>query len=354
MAIRPVTVANGDMTMILAWSLMLTQALVPAQVSGQPAPSPVTISVVTQAHGADVAYRTVIRNSGSAAVAATVTQQLPEGVRRATATDGGGVRGDHIQWTATVPGGGTVTLHSTATTPIAEPPAFSSVCVVDQAGNALDCASVVAAAADASGPPLWRRLLLLVAVLLAVGVLVRGGRWLWRHRPKWKWSLKMPRLPQDRTRFAVVTSAGAVVVVLAVALLAAGLMVKSTVTRMTGTLSGGWSGTPTALALGTPVSDQAVEYTMYQAGCAKDGCTVVVAARNTSGKEQQFYRSMQRLYTAPDKWVSPDNAGTFFQSLPPGARRLATLHFPIAAGATATRLELREGAFARGVYYDLG
>jgi hypothetical protein len=336
------------MTMILTLGLALTQALL---LPAAPAPSPVTISIVTQTRSADVAYQTVIHNVAAAAAAVTITQQLPAGASKATATDGGAIDGTHIQWTKTVPSGGEVTLRSTATTPSSS--AFSSVCATDQTGIALACATVGAPAASAPVQPLWRRLLLGAAGLLALGVLLWGAwRW-WERRPK---PQKRPRRewsPRERTLAAIGGATVGLLAALGLIALMLGPVVKSTMKEMTGGRGGGWSGTQQALTFGAPVSDQAVEFTMYQAQCGKGGCTVVIAARNTSGQDQQFYRSMQRLYTSADEWVSPDNANGFFQTFPAGTRTLVTLHFPLAAGAKATRLELREGAFARGVYYDL-
>jgi hypothetical protein len=371
---RLVTVSNGDMNMIFTLGLALTQALLPVSSPAQPGklaaaqpPSPVTISVDTQAKGADVAYRTIVRNTGKTPVATMITQQLPDGAHDPTATDGGGVRGDHIQWTITIPSGGMVVLGSTVTTPMPRPTAFSSICVVGKDGVALDCASGVAEAVVPPSLPMWRRVLPWAAAgLLALGVLVWAGwsvgRWVWRHWPKrWRRPKQTPqertpreRTPRDRTATAVSAAAVALLAVLSGTLLLLAPLMKKTLNQMAGSKLGGWSGTASALAPGAAVSDHAVEFTMYQANCTKgNGCTVVVAARNTTGQDQLFYRSMQRLYTGPDTWVTPDNAGDFFQPLPAGERRLVTLHFPLSAGQIPTRLELREGAFARGVYYKL-
>lgn len=351
------------MTMIYALGLTLTQALLaplstlPAQPAAPPlaqqAPSPVTVSVVTQANGADLAYQTVVRNTGSAAVQATVTQQLPDGVRGATATDGGGVQGGSIRWAATVPSGGMVTLRSTATTSTPQQNAISSVCVVDSAGNALDCTAVTTAAASEAQQPLWRRILLWGAVLLAVGVLVGAGWWWWKRRPKREpRPARTPKAPKDRTGLAVVLSMVGLIVALGAAVLVIGPGVSSTLNRATSATGGGWSGTQKRLALGEAVSDKAVEFTMYQAQCGTGGCTVTAAVHNATGQDQQFYRSMQRLYTGPDAWVAPDNADGFWAPLAAGATKLVTMHFPLAKGQQGTRVELREGAFARGVYYD--
>lgn len=351
--------------MIFTLGLVLTHALLPASIpaqAGTPAaalePQPVTISVDTAARGPDVAYRMVIRNTGAAPIATMITQQLPTGAQNATATNGGGIRGDNIQWTLTIPNGGTVRVGSTVTTPTPRPTAFSSVCVVDKDGNALDCASGVAAAVEKAEPPMWRRILPWASAgLLATGVLFWSGRWAWKRKPERK--PRPPRAPDEetpkkRTAAAVGAAAVALAAVLAGMLLMLAPATKNTLTQLAGSKVGGWSGTASALVPGAAVSDHAVEFTMYQVRCTKgNGCTVVVAARNTTSQDQLFYRSMQRLYTGPTAWVTPDNADDFFQPLAPGARRLVTLHFPLASGQTPTRLELREGAFARGVYYKV-
>jgi hypothetical protein len=362
---RLVTVSNGDITMIFTLGLALTQVLLPlanpaqpGKLAPEPAPNPVTISVDTVAKGADVAYRTVIHNTGSTPVATMITQQLPAGARDATATDGGGIRGDNIQWIVTIPRGGVVTVGSTATTPMPRPTTFSSVCVVGKDGNALDCASGVVAATVIPRQPLWRHVLPWTAAgLLAMGVLLWGGRWAWRHKPKRK--PRPARTPQEErpkrhTATAVSASAVALLATLIGIILMLTPMMKKTLTQMAGSKASGWNGTASPLLPGAAVTDHAVEFTMYQVHCTKDnGCTVVVAARNTSSQPQLFYRSMQRLYTGSDTWVTPDNADDFFQPLAAGARRLVTLHFPLGSKQIPTRLELREGAFARGVYYKL-
>ena len=95
-----------------------------------------------------------------------------------------------------------------------------------------------------------------------------------------------------------------------------------------------------------------MEFTIYQIQCATGkSCTVIAGLRNTSGQDQQFYNGMQRLYTGPGTWVTPDDTGAFAQPLASGARRLVTMRFTLAAGQRPTRVELREGAFARGVEY---
>ncbi len=336
------------MTMILTLGLALTQALL---LPAAPAPSPVTISVVTQTKGTTVAYQTVLHNAGTTAVATTVTQQLPAGAGKATASNGGTVDGTHIQWSATVPSGGTVSLDSSASMP--KPSAYSSVCAVDASGTALACTTVGRADVAAPAQPLWRRLLLLAAGLLAVGVLLWGAWRLWSRRPNRQKRPKRVWTPRERTALAIGVAAVGLLSSLGLIALMLAPAVKSTMNELTGGKGGGWSGTQSALLFGAPVSDKAVEFTMYQAECGNSGCTVVVAARNTSGQDQQFYRSMQRIYTSPEEWVSPDNADAFFQTLPAGTRTLVTLHFPVPAGAKPTRLELREGAFERGVYFTL-
>jgi hypothetical protein len=366
------------MKMILILGVTLSQALLAAPT---PTPTPTTpsvppppiqsepptvaVAVTTERSGADLIYRTVVSNAGTATAATTVTQRLPDGVTTAAASDKGGIHGGRIQWAATVPAGGMITVISRVTVPMPRPRTISSVCVADLVtGNALDCTSAVAAAVEPPGPPLWRRLLPWAAGgLLAVVVLVGG--WLWlrrRKRIRASRPARAPRAPRaprparDRTRTAVSISAVAVLGTAAAGLLLFVPVMKSTVTRMTGTQGGGWSGTQTPLSLGTVASDSAVEFTVYEADCTSGAdavCTVVAAVRNTSGREQQFYRSMQRLYTGPNEWVTPDRTDEFSRPLAAEARQLFTLHFALPDGQHPMRLELREGAFARGVYYDL-
>jgi hypothetical protein len=362
------------MKMILILGVVLSQALLAAP-TPTPTPTPtappppiqaepptVAVAVTTEQSGADLVYRTVVSNAGTAAAATTVTQRLPDGVTTAAASNKGGIHGDRIQWAAMVPAGGMITVISRVTVPMPRPRTISSVCVADLVtGNALDCTSAVAAAVEPPGPPLWRRLLPWAAGgLLAVVVLVGG--WLWlrrRKRIRASRPARAPRAPRparDRTWTAVGFSALALLCTSAAVLLLFVPVMKSTVTRMTGTQGGGWSGTQTPLSLGTVASDSAVEFTVYEADCTSGAdavCTVVAAVRNTSGREQQFYRSMQRLYTGPNEWVTPDNTDEFARPLAAEARQLFTLHFALKDGQHPMRLELREGAFARGVYYDL-
>jgi hypothetical protein len=141
--------------------------------------------------------------------------------------------------------------------------------------------------------------------------------------------------------------------------------VNGAVRSVAGPNGGGWSGTRTGLKLGAAGSDGTLEFTVFQAYCTTakaTTCTVDAQLHNTTDTPQFVYAGMQRVYTSDTEWVTPDPAATaqlnggldaFVDPLPPGGRRLVAMRFALPPGAAATRVELREGAFARGVYLDL-
>jgi hypothetical protein len=206
----------------------------------------------------------------------------------------------------------------------------------------------------------WQHILVYsLAGALAIAI-AWAASWWWRRTRPAPWR----RGPYIWVVFLLALLAVAVPVGAAVALLGARLTGNAG-TDVPGTVDHGWTGQRRELTLGVPASDGAVEFTVYRVDCTGGGaraCRAIVAVRNVSDRPQPWAAELQRLYISDTVWTSADplagataNGGmdVFRDPLVPGQRLLATLVFPLPTGAAPTRLELREGAFARGVYLRL-
>ncbi|NUP34598.1 MAG: hypothetical protein HOU01_23245 [Streptomycetaceae bacterium] len=328
-----------------------------------PAPTPTTAPNVTVTVQSDApasgptTYRVVLQNPLQTPLDLTVTQQLPAEASHVVAK-GGKVTGQRIDWPAKLQAGATLTLQSTAVLPASHEALAGSACASNNAtGGVVACAAGFTPAAGDDSASSWTRWIPLALAVIGVGL---AGYLLFRFAKSFRG--KEIRLPRRLMWLPVVLG---VVVLFGIAVLGLALIsrdVKGAVTAVGGPNGGGWSGPRTGLDIGSSGADANVDFTVYQAYCAGGWCTVDAAMHNKTDKSQVLYASMQRLYTSDTEWVTPNppttlqaNGGTdpFAQPLAAGETRLMAIRFTIPMNATPTRVELREGAFARGAYLDM-
>ena len=350
-------------------------------VSGTPAAAAPAVSIrlrseAESAVGSRTAYLLRVDNAAARPVDITVSLQLPVGARSIRAGDSGWAGGNAVIWRLSVPAGTGRDLHGTAMLgPRAD---VTTACVTDgNSARVFDCAAVrhSAAAGDAGRSGSWRGIVP-YALLTALAVAL-----VWAARRRWR-RARRARATDSRPGDSGEPDARKVALVALLALLAlavpATVAVAVLVPRLTAaadrggggtgaahTGQGGWTGPHHELERGTPAGDGAVEFTVFRMDCPGAGaraCRAVVALRNTSGQPQSWTAGLQRLYTGGGDWVTADpaagaaangGADVFLYPVKPGQRILATLVFRVPAEAQPTRLELREGVFARGVYLPL-
>ena len=331
-------------------------------------PPPVSVKVEALSRGeTGTAYVVTVQNNLETAQQIEVTQRFVERPAGANVSDAGWLQPEGITWVLEVapmqPRAVTseVTFDGPFTT-------RSMACLRDVATlRTLDCATgdLAVGATEAGSGFSWIPLLLMAlgAVALAAGVY-----WLWRVRGQW-----MPRVrdyvTDHRTTVAVWVAAFAVVVISASAFLYLTGHLRSAIDlqdRPGQTL--GWEGEQTSISLGLPAASQHAEFTIYRWTCAKpedaeQQCAATVAMRNTSDAARQWFTRMQRLQYTDGSWSEADPELTFAANgasdqfaapLTPGERRLATLVYRPLAGKALARLELRDGAFNRGVAFKVG
>jgi len=367
-------VTCGDMTMMLTFGVAVLQALMPVTATIPQTPTttqaeaPVQVVLESEADpGGGSVYRVVLTNTSAAPVVTTVVQQIPPGAT-AVRAEGAKVAGDQIIWSAKVAPNAGVTLRSTAALPVPRDAVAVSACASDAtSGRLLDCASATVAEATGIQPPWWRRWLPLAAVVLALGVLiwiiVRAAR----RREARRAAQPQARKPRRDVAWWIPVGLAtlALLAVAALGWMALAPKMRSA-TQGTHSLAGhGWTGSRAEATLASPVSDGAAEFTVYSATCTTakvTTCEVNASIGAPGSAPVQIFRSMQRVYTSETTWVEPDPGATaqanggldvFAGQLDPGTRRLVALRFTLPAGAQPVRLELHEGAFARGVYLDL-
>lgn len=360
------------MTMIRILGVAALQALLVAPVTApapHSAPRPdVSVTVETTGIGDSTGYRILLANATDQPITTRVVQHLPSGATGVTARDGT-VEDGKVTWAVKVDAMATTAVESTATVPVPHDALTTSACASRaDGGQLLDCTTAEVAAAAAPSGPLWRRWLPYAVVAVALGVLVWAGMRFWRARARRQTAEAAPRRRRDVPWWIPVSLAAVgLLAVVAVGLLALMPRMKSAVSNEHGTAGQGWSGRQVPLTIGEPVSDGAAEFTVYAASCTEAKgktatCEATVSLRTVADRPQVFYLSMQRVYLDESTWVEADAAETakanggddvFASPLDPGDERLVTLRFTVPAGAQPQRMELREGAFARGVSLDL-
>jgi hypothetical protein len=339
-------------------------ALAAALISATPSAAADAVSVRLRAAAdpseyAHTSYALRVENGTADPIDVAVTLELPSGARVLTASDRGRASGDTVMWWLTVPADAVRSLHSTATT-AGRQAAVSTACVAEVGSTrVLDCAAVPDArpsrGAVAAWP--WRQIVSYTLVsALAVGVV-----WAAHRRRRHTHPGTATREPYAWVVFLLAVLALAVPLAVAVAVLAPRMPGASGVGAR-GVDGGGWTGPHRPLELGVPATDGAVQFTVYRLTCTGTGartCTAIVALRNVGATPQSWAAQLQRLYTSDTAWVGADptagvsangGADVFKDPIGPRQRLVATLVFPLPSGAAPTRLELREGVFARGVY----
>lgn len=348
----------------VASSFLIAQ---PARAEAETTPPPLSVAVqaLTRAENG-AGYVVTVHNNLDVPQQVEVVQRFmrtPAGVR---ASDDGQAQAQGITWVIEVPPkqpravNSEVTFNGSFTT-------RSTACLRELAGQRMvDCASgdlATGATQAAAGPP-WTLLALpiLAAVLLAaVGyLLIRGRR---------RWVPAMKRyLGKHRNGLLAGAAVAAVVLIAASAFLyLTGHARRAIDLQEKPGRAVGWSGEQRSIGFGLPAVSQGAEFTLYSWGCADTEtgpqCTANVAIRNTSATLQQWFARMQRLQFADGSWIGADpqltfaangNSDAFTAPLAIGERRLAVLVYQPGENKKLSRLELREGAFARGVAYALG
>ncbi|MGC4805292.1 hypothetical protein [Micromonospora sp. DT233] len=132
--------------------------------------------------------------------------------------------------------------------------------------------------------------------------------------------------------------------------------------------SGAWVGHGTTGAVGVPLREQAMEFTVYRIACPQPPsagdrqCQATVGVRNVSAEEQTWHGQLQRAYLPGGTWVSTDEAATrranqgrdvFAQPLAAGTRLVLPLVFTVDGPNRPQQLELRSGVFSAGVRVDV-
>ncbi|HCT78641.1 MAG TPA: hypothetical protein DGT23_19080 [Micromonosporaceae bacterium] len=326
----------------------------------QPPPFSVEIQAVPRTETA-TGYVITLKNNVEALQKVVVTQRFSQSPQEAVASDEGLVSPDGIAWTLELQPKQPRAISSEALFN-GEVLSRSTICMTDPTtGRLLDCTSGDLMGADEGGGiqwGVWLAALLFLAALAGMGYLV------YRLRARW-WPPLVKFAGERRSGLAVVV-AGVVLIGLAAGLFAVVLdRARDAVGGDGANGAMGWTGEQGHLKVGLPAATKTTEFTVYQWTCAGEEavqCTAIVAARNISAVPQSWFRRMQRLHHSADAWSEPDvdatvaaNGGTdlFASPLAPSERRLAVIVYKPADPKALTRLELREGAFSRGVSLEL-
>jgi hypothetical protein len=348
----------------LAGSLLLAQ---PASAGSEQPPPPVSIEVSALSRSAaGTAYTVTVHNNLDVAQQVEVIQRFVQTPAAVTASDAGQLQPEGITWLIDVPPkqpraiSSEATFNGSFTT-------RSTACARDVATLlTLDCASgdLAVGATEAGSAFNWIPLALLA---MAVALVAGGVFWLVRNRGRWvPWMSKL--VTEQRNAVAVWASAFAVVVISAGAFLYLTGHARSAVDLQDRPgRAVGWSGQQTQIALGLPASSEKVEFTLYRWVCLEvdsgPQCIATVAFRNTSDAPQQWFARLQRLQYTDETWIGADpdlsfiaNGSTdlFATPVAKGERRLASLVYRPDPSKALSRLELRDGAFSRGVAFKIG
>ncbi|GIH05787.1 hypothetical protein Rhe02_38540 [Rhizocola hellebori] len=348
----------------LAGGILLAQ---PASANPeQPAP-PISIEVNALTRTASgTGYVVTVHNNLEVAQQVEVIQRFVQTPSAATASDAGQLQPEGITWLVEVPPqqpraiSSDVTFNGSFTT-------RSTACIRDvTTKRTLDCATgdLAVGATEAGAGTNWIPLALLV---IAVGLGAGGVLWILRRRSRWVPALKS-FVGEHRDVVVGWVAAFAVVVISASAFLYLTGRARSAVDLQDQPGQAmGWSGQQTALTLGLPASSDKVEFTLYHWACqqldAGPQCLATVAFRNTSKTPQQWVPRLQRLQYADGDWIGADpvlsfvangSSDLFAAPVAAGERRVATLVYQPAKDKALSRLELRDGAFSRGVAFRIG
>jgi hypothetical protein len=347
----------------LSGSLLLAQPA-PAGAEQPPPPMSVEVSALTRSD-TGTSYVVTVHNNLEAAQQVEVIQRFVQKPSAVNASDAGELQPEGVTWLIEVPAKqpraitSDVTFDGSFTT-------RSTACIRDLATlRTLDCASgdLAVGATEAGSGFNWIPLIFLTLVGLAI---VSGFFWLVRIRGRWMPMVKgvVKNHPNAVAGWA---SVFAVVVISASAFLYLTGKARSAVDLQDQPGKAiGWSGQQTEIALGLPASSEKVEFTLYRWVCLDfdfgPQCIATVAFRNTSDAPQQWFARLQRLQYTDDSWIGADpdlsfiangSSDLFAAPVAAGERRVASLVYRPAADKTLSRLELRDGAFSRGVAFKI-
>ncbi|WP_020521547.1 hypothetical protein [Catelliglobosispora koreensis] len=331
--------------------------------AADPAPAP-PLLVRIQAAGAEakVGYSVMLQNTRPDPQTVMVTQSFAEAPTTVSASGEAKVDGGGAQWMAVeVPPLQAVVLSTDAVFPSLSSSARTTVCIAEPHGPVRDCLvgdlPLAIAQERSSGPFPWTAVLLWTLAVAAIGA---GGYAAYRWRDRWIPGLFAWMRPR-RSFLAVVAAAVALVVVSAGILGYVAKRTKSAVSTATGANSVLTTRGQESLQIGLPAMAGRAEFTVYQWFCQNTEtrrCQAIVSIRNTASSMQPWHRRMQRLHETPQKWVEPDHDATvaanggsdiFAAPLAAGERRLGTLVFTLPDQEPLSWLELRDGAYPRGV-----
>ncbi|MBQ1050722.1 hypothetical protein KBX50_19885 [Micromonospora sp. C51] len=360
-----------------------------------PAARPKVSVRVAPEHSAAPGYRIEVRNAGKTPVETTVRQELPEGVSATTVSDGGrvvrpgGSPATEVTWRLKLPPDSTTTLGTALTTTASRQPVTAPTCAFASDGRQpYDCASATwtapgMAASQSPEATGWRRqapaLLAAGAALLVLGV-VALLTWRRRRRPVAAALASdgpgtiyprpsAPRPPARRRKPPVWIVVPVAAIVLAGTVGAAAWSATRRVTAIdtdSQPTSGAWKGTGVAGSLGTPLREDAFEFTVYRMTCEPGRgarqCQATVGVRNLTPEHQSWHGKLQRAYLANGNWVTTDEPATrranqgrdvFADPVAAGSRVVLPLVFTINGREAPQRLELRSGVFSAGVRVDV-
>ncbi|MEV0714182.1 hypothetical protein [Asanoa sp. NPDC050611] len=339
--------------------------------AAQPDASQVDVAVTSTGNNRDADFSVVVRNFTAAPTELSVRQSVPDGAgvtATSPAPGPGGSPGpgspNEIVWPVRLGPYEATTLTATFTPDHGGTPLSGGACAyVGWAGEPVDCAATVwtpaGPAVVAEPEPWWRHWWVAALGMLLVAttvVLVRYG---------WPRAAARVTALTDRGRAGVAVVTALVLLtglgVLAVALALPRLASATTATAQRGPGSG-WLGPVSTGALGTPLRENAFEFTAYRFTCVPEGggqrCTAVVGLTNRSATAEYWHPHLQRLATAGGQEVHTDEMATravnggrdvFAAPVAPGDQRLAQVTWAIPASATPDTVELHSGAFANGV-----
>ncbi|MDG4792601.1 hypothetical protein [Micromonospora sp. WMMD1082] len=360
-----------------------------------PAARPEVSVAVTPRNTAEPGYRIKVHNRGNAPVDTTVRQELPQGLSATAISDGGretrpgGSGSTEVTWRLKLPPRSTTTLGTTLSTAAPQRPVTAPACAFAKDGRQpYDCATATwtapgAAAAERPEPTGWRRQA--PALLIgAVAVLVLGvvGLVTWRRRRRPVAAAlasdgpgtvyprpSAPRPPARRRKPPVWVVVPVAATVLAGTVGAAAWSATQQVAAIdtdSQPTNGAWKGSGARGELGTPLREDAFEFTVFRMVCEPGRgarqCQATVGVRNLTPEHQSWHSKLQRAYLANGNWVTTDEPATrranqgrdvFAEPMAAGSRMVLPLVFTINGREAPQHLELRSGVFSAGVRVDV-
>ncbi|WP_422752927.1 hypothetical protein [Micromonospora sp. WMMD708] len=381
---------------------------------GAPRPAPQVTVAVAPAATTVPGYRIMVRNTGGSTVQTMVRQELPAGTSTTAVSAGGLVTrpggagaGGEVIWRLVLPAGATRTLDTALAAAAPGQALTAPACAYAGDGEQpYDCATATwhsAATPEAFVPatPTWRQPPILLGAALVVLALLAGALWWWRRARRRVGGIEptgtapvaagtppyaggpaapgggtvypRPAVPGEvrrRRSPSVWLVVGVAATVLAGVVFAAAWTATREVAAIDTTkqpTAGAWTGTTMTGPVGTPLREQAFEFTVYRVACAtarvaSQQCQATVGVRNVTPEQQSWHGQLQRAYLPGGSWVSTDEDATrlanlgrdvFAQPVSAGSRVVLPLVFTVHGAQKPKQLELRSGVFSAGVRVDV-